>query len=219
MSVLKINTIEPYTSGGTISLGAVSFVGGVTGDINATQLDYKAGSYYLNYGNFTGTAGALTSTGNISFNGGSFIFNEDGADKDFRIEGDTNSGLFFVDASTDRIGVGLSSPATTIDISGNFSQNIVPVSALDINCSSGNFFTKTINGASTFTFSSAPSSREFVFGLEVTHTSGAITWPTGVKWPKDTAPTLTTGKTHLFVFTTDDGGSRWRGSSLVDYVN
>jgi hypothetical protein len=33
------------------------------------------------------------------------------------------------------------------------------------------------------------------------------------------APTLTTGKTHLFFFVTDDGGTRYRGSALVDYVN
>lgn len=114
---------------------------------------------------------------------------------------------------------------TTLDASGatnidsRFAQNIVAVSALSIDCSTGNYFTKTINANSTFTFDSVPSSRAFAFTLELTHTSGTITWPTTVKWPNDTAPTVTTGKTHLFMFVTDDGGTRWRGSSLVDYVN
>ena len=57
------------------------------------------------------------------------------------------------------------------------------------------------------------------FTLELTHTSGTVTWPTEVKWPADSPPTLTTGKTHLFVFVTDDGGTRYRGAALADYVN
>ena len=40
------------------------------------------------------------------------IFNEDGADVDFRIEGDNEANLFYVDASHDRIGIGTSSPAS-----------------------------------------------------------------------------------------------------------
>lgn len=95
---------------------------------------------------------------------------------------------------------------------------ITAIAALDINCSLGNYFTKTIAGNSTFTFSSPPATRAFSFTLELTHTSGTVTWPASVKWPRDTAPTLSTGKTHLFTFVTDDGGTRWRGAALVDYV-
>ena len=54
--------------------------------------------------------GALSATGNVSFDGGSFVFNESGADKDFRIEGDTQANLFVADASTDRIGIGTATP-------------------------------------------------------------------------------------------------------------
>ena len=101
-----------------------------------------------------------------------------------------------------------------------FSSSAVPVSALDINCSSGNYFTKTIAGASTFTFSSPPASGvSYSFTLELTHTSGTATWPASVKWPGDTAPTLTAGKTHLFMFVTDDSGTRWRGAYLPNYTN
>jgi hypothetical protein len=41
---------------------------------------------------------------------GSAIFNENGGDFDFRIEGDTDQNLFFVDASLDNIGIGTSAP-------------------------------------------------------------------------------------------------------------
>lgn len=149
--------------------------------------------------------------------------------------GDTNTGIFFPAAdsiafteggtevfrieSNGRMGIGQTSPASKLDLSGNYASNITAMGALDVDCSTANYFTKTINGASTFTFSNPPSSRAYAFALELTHTSGTITWPTSVKWPKDTAPTLTTGKTHIFIFVTDDGGTRWRGASLVDYVN
>lgn len=109
--------------------------------------------------------------------------------------------------------------SSKIDLSGQYVQSINAVGALDINCSTGNYFTKTISSNSIFTFSNVPSSRAYSFTLELTHTSGSVTWPSEVKWPTDSTPTLTTGKTHLFVFVTDDGGSRWRGGALVDYVN
>jgi hypothetical protein len=104
-------------------------------------------------------------------------------------------------------------------VNGSYRSNIVAVAALNIDCSAGNYFTKTISANSTFTFSNTTASRAMSFTLELTHTSGTVTWPASVKWPSDTAPTLTTGKTHLFMFVTDDNGTRWRGAALVDYVN
>ncbi len=99
-------------------------------------------------------------------------------------------------------------------------QKIQAVSALELNLSTGNYFTKTISGNSTFTFvNPPPNTKACAFTLELTHSSGTVTWPSTVKWNADTAPTLTTGKTHLFMFVTDDGGARNRGSALVDYVN
>lgn len=108
----------------------------------------------------------------------------------------------------------------TVDFDGNVTQDVQTVSALNIDCSTGNYFTKTISANSTFTVSNVPSSgTAYSFTLELTHTSGTVTWWTGLEWPGGTAPTLTAGKTHLFVFVTDDGGTRWRGASLVDYAN
>jgi hypothetical protein len=114
----------------------------------------------------------------------------------------------------------LASPESTgvIYDNGSVRSNIVAMAALDIDCSTGNYFTKTIAGNSTFTFSNAPSSRAYAFTLELTHTSGTVTWPTSVTWPGNIAPTLTSARTSLFVFVTDDGGTRWRGVANVNYT-
>ena len=55
--------------------------------------------------------------------GATTIFNEDGADVDFRIEGDTNANLFYVDAGNNRVGIGTNSPDDTFSVSGNIVCN------------------------------------------------------------------------------------------------
>lgn len=45
--------------------------------------------------------------------------NETGADRDTRIEGDTDQNLFFADASTDRVGIGTNTPTKKLDVSGD----------------------------------------------------------------------------------------------------
>lgn len=100
-----------------------------------------------------------------------------------------------------------------------FISNFIPVSALDIDCGVSNYFTKTIAGNSIFTFSNVPSGVAYTFILELTHTSGTVTWPVSVTWPESTTPSLTAGKTHVFIFTTDDGGVRWRGAANANYTN
>jgi hypothetical protein len=123
-----------------------------------------------------------------------------------------NAGGIVVTAGISTIGAGVS-------VTGPYKENITAMGALEVDCSQGNYFTKTISGDSTFTFANVPTGCAYAFTLELTHTSGTVTWPASVKFPADTAPTLTTGKTHLFMFITDDGGTRFRGSSLVDYDN
>lgn len=44
------------------------------------------------------------------------VWNEQGADIDFRIEGDTKANLFFVDASTDRVGVNQPTPGVRFEV-------------------------------------------------------------------------------------------------------
>lgn len=107
----------------------------------------------------------------------------------------------------------------TVDVTGSYRSGIVAVAASNIDCSSGNYFTKTIAGNTTFTVSNVPASRAYCFTLELQHDSGAVTWFSGVEWPGGIAPTLTAGKTSLFIFVTDNSGTRWRGAFLTNYTN
>ena len=73
----------------------------------------------------------------------------------------------------------------------------------------------TVSANTTFSFSSNPAVGTTCL-LHVTHTSGTITWPASVRWPSGVAPTLTTNRTHIFMFYWD--GSLYRGSFLRNYV-
>lgn len=99
--------------------------GGVSGVvINGTQIQLEAGSQ-VNVNSPTiamiGSQARLTTNSNkniqIQPNGtGVTVVNEDGADSDFRVEGDTDVNMLFGDASTDRIGIGTGSPVTKLHI-------------------------------------------------------------------------------------------------------
>lgn len=87
-----------------------------------------------------------------------------------------------------------------------------------INCGLANYFTRTVNGATAFTFTNAPSGQVYSFTLEVDHISGAITWPAAVVWAFGQTPALTAARKHLFVFSTTNGGALWRGAALSNFT-
>ena len=110
--------------------------------------------------------------------------------------------------------------STTLDVDGAYTSSVSAVGALDIDLSASNYFTKTIAGDSTFTFSNPPASGTVgSFTLEVNYSSGNITWPGSVYWngAGQTAPTITAGKVQLYMFVTRDGGATYRGALLADY--
>ena len=54
---------------------------------------------------------------------GANVFNDAGADVDQRMEGDTDANLFYLDASTDRIGIGTDTPTAKFQVNGSFAIN------------------------------------------------------------------------------------------------
>jgi hypothetical protein len=90
---------------GTVTAANTATLGNI--DVNGGTIDGAV------IGGSTPAAGSFT-TLNTS---GAVVFNDAGADVDFRVEGDTDANLLFVDASTDRVGIGTSSPAATLHVS------------------------------------------------------------------------------------------------------
>ena len=132
-----------------------------------------------------------------------------------------NPGIHDPNASYQVAALGIGQAAgtgTELDLAGRYAQTSIAVAALDIDCSLGNYFTKTVDGSVSLTVSNIPASRTYTFAIHIYHTSGSITWFSGVRWPKNTAPTLTTARQHTFIFTTHDGGTNWFGAALVDYT-
>jgi hypothetical protein len=124
--------------------GDIAVYGLVSEDASLTSFDSRSG-YFLNRSKSTSTNygieiqntstystsniglwisndGAVTNNNAIVVDTGSSIFNESGGDYDFRIEGDTDQNLFFVDASTDNIGVGNNAPSYKLHVSGTVSS-------------------------------------------------------------------------------------------------
>ena len=68
-------------------------------------------------GNITAN-GTLDVAGNVNFNGGTFIYNEAGADLDARFEGAGDANLLYLDAGNDRVGIKTASPSTELHVVG-----------------------------------------------------------------------------------------------------
>lgn len=99
---------------------------------------------------------------------------------------------------------------------GGVREARVAMGANDINIASGNYFSKTLGGATTFTVSNVPASGTAAsFVLDLTNGGAyAITWWSGVKWAGGTAPTLTASGRDVLGFFTHDGGTTWTGLVL-----
>jgi hypothetical protein len=73
-----------------------------TAKVNPAQTDITS----------TGTLTSLNVSGDVSLDGGDFVFNESSADKNFRIESNGIANMFVVDGGNDNVGIGVSAEST-----------------------------------------------------------------------------------------------------------
>ena len=114
--------VDNATSMGTYTLGFKPAGGTAASLVSSSKhILYSDGSTMFDVladcGNIAAN-GTLTVTGNVEFDGGSFIFNQSSADVDFRIESNGDANAFFVDAGNDRIGIFNASPSVAFDVTG-----------------------------------------------------------------------------------------------------
>ena len=89
---------------------------------------------------------------------GANVFNDAGADVDQRIEGDTDANLVFVDASTDRVGIGTATPTAKLQVNGSFALAAPVTVTTDYTVAAGVTFIISNRGATnTLTLPTAAS--------------------------------------------------------------
>ena len=120
--------IDGTTIGGN-SAAAGTFTTATATSVNATNVRANDGTAAIVITDSTGAVAvstALTATGNVSVDGGTFIFNESGADLNFRFEGDNNANLLFGDAGNDRIGIHTATPSYVLDMASSTDAFTMP---------------------------------------------------------------------------------------------
>lgn len=105
----------------------------------------------------------------------------------------------------------------TMQLSSDYKENVVTANtstAYTIDIANGTVQILTLTGSCTFTFPTATAGKSFTLLLKQDGTgSRTVTWPSSVKWPSGTAPTITStaSKGDKYVFTGD--GTYWWGST------
>jgi len=169
-------------------------------------LSFTHGTPTIAATNFIGSAGAA---GQLVADSGQYdvVSRTNGRSFRWSVNDGTSSALVL--SSTGGVSINNSPVSNTkLFVNGSVAQNVVAVAASDINWSQGNYFTRTISTATTFTFSNFPASGFAMITLKITNGGSAtVTWPTGTKWNGGVAPTLTAAGVDIISFFTDDGGT------------
>ena len=216
-----------FSKGVTVTGNAVV---GAAVTINSTGIDIASGIVTATSfsGNATSATNASGLTGTPNIVVGSVTAASGSVSGNFSVAGTLTyedvTNIDSVGLITARNGIDVLAGISTfqgVDNEKRVTEKINTVSGTAIDCAEGNYFKKTVTGATAFTFTNVPSGTAYFLTIEIEcNGSNAVTWPDpNVKWPADTAPSITDGKTTLFMFVTDDGGTRWRGSSLADCTN
>lgn len=102
----------------------------------------------------------------------------------------------------------------TLDVS-QMTIGTQAIASTTIDWSTGNLFTQTLSANTTFTFSNQRSGQTIVVRLTNTASNYTVTWPS-LKWPNQTAPTMTTGAfSDVYTFVYD--GTNVYGSFVQNF--
>ncbi|MBP9819915.1 phage integrase N-terminal SAM-like domain-containing protein, partial [Candidatus Woesebacteria bacterium] len=87
--------------------------------LHVPTMTVSSGTLTNQYGIYLDALNTATNNYAIVTNAGNIVFNEGGdSSTDFRVEGDADANLLFVDASADNVGIGTSAPGQQLDVAG-----------------------------------------------------------------------------------------------------
>ena len=117
---------------------------------------------------FNGIVGGA-STNRLTLNRNEAVFNEDGADLDFRVEGDTETHAIFVQAGSNGVGIGQSSPNSFNNLADNLVVGTTSgENGITLASGSGN------SGRFVFSDNTTSSADAFVGAIEYSHGSNSM---------------------------------------------
>ena len=199
------NTEFAILDGATVTTAELNVLDGIPGTLTATELGYVDG---------------VTSAIQTQLDG-----------KQAVVANVSDAEIGYLDGVTSAIQTQLNAKVGAtytgdVDITGEFiadsyNETYAALSGTSpaVNCETGNVFSLSTTGNTTFTFSNPPASgTAYGFTLKVTaggtHT---LTWPSSVDWAGGTAPDApASGETDVLVFYTVDGGTNWYGALSID---
>ena len=158
-SALTVNAIPTFTKNATFSKNIIASANVTTSGtttLAATTLtgDLTVPSKIIHSGdtdtfiNFSDADEVKVETGGVEiakFSSGATVFNNGGANMDFRVEGDTDSELFFIDAGNEKVSIGTTTSDGFLHIKKNF-QSDIGMSMNDTSGSGGTAIRFKING-------------------------------------------------------------------------
>jgi hypothetical protein len=118
---VSTDTISELTSAAGVTVdgvllkdsGVVTGAGTVSAPVYSTTGDLNTGIFFPS----ADQVGIATNgVERVEFGNSETVFNDGGADVDFRVEGDTNANLLFVDASADAVGIGTNTPSARLQV-------------------------------------------------------------------------------------------------------
>ena len=153
------------------------------------------------------TATTVTATGDISLDGGNFVFNESSADKDFRVESNNNTHALFVEGSDGGIGIGVSS------IEANAQVHIEGAEEYLVIKHAGQMGIKLYGDDTNVLYSYDKSGNSLTGGITFNHADGTTIFNTGGSTERMRMDSV--GRLTLGGFA-DNGGSAGRIRTLSD---
>lgn len=217
-NVNTVSTIVKRDGSGNFSAGTITatLTGNVTGNVSGTAanitgvLDPSNGGT----GKANNTAATLTRVGNfdlsITCSAGSSVTMPTAGTLATQAGTETLTNKTISGASNTITNVSLTTGVTGVLPVANATIATQAISALNVDWSAGNLYTKTLGSNSTLTFSNAISGQVIIIRLTNTASNYTVTWPT-IRWAGGSAPTMSPGAVSD-VYTILNDGSNFYGS-------
>ena len=141
----------------------------------ATQMTYSQSIWEMgsNYQTFS-----VKNTQSLDLLATEVVINDGSKDLNFRVESDLNANMFFVDAGTDRVGIGTNAPNSTLDVNGNTIITGSLVTTSTIGTDKALDLTLQVSGTNALTIEGSTSTYKKQVNIALTSSkSGATLYP------------------------------------------